>query len=319
MAIDCEVCQELRDTSNIFTLFGITEELCNSLKNNTGLNPNLAVAHDNCTDLTNMIDCLVGRLKEEINIYDPCDYRPMMEILLKNLYTVFTALKCSDCGQWDNIDDLWEQIRLIWIEINELKRQIGLIWTEIDNIYNIINALSGINFITLRRGTDYELYFYNGFHIEEAPGDLNIRLSETNDAWYLQINADTSNASRNLQNDNLNNVQMKHGTNIEEVPLSHMFRVQFLGNYAAINNATNWSNTSGASNGIFNIYPKNLRASWQHSAGAYRNTSRGTGWLFAFASYADGYNTQLYDEYQADTLEGRYLNFTFTMTIGKPS
>lgn len=215
-----------------------------------------------------------------------------------------------------NITNLTNRVTTIEGNISTINNRLTNIDNSIRDIYDILDALSGANYTTLTRGTDYNLYFYNGFTTQEAPSDLTIRISETNSLYYLTIDATTAVATKNLQNPNLMNVEMRHGTNVEEVPLSHIVRVQFIGNYANLNTIANWTNTSGSSNGIWNLYPKASRASWQATIGISRNTSRGTGWLFSWTSFADGYNTQLADWYTGN-LEGRYLGMSLSMTLIK--
>ena len=54
----CEACRNLQEYAPEFVLNGVTENVENSLKNNTGFNP--SSGHDDCQDLNDANDCLVG-------------------------------------------------------------------------------------------------------------------------------------------------------------------------------------------------------------------------------------------------------------------
>lgn len=76
---DCQACEELKTTSPEFVLHGITDKECKSLQKNTGLNPKLPVLHNNCQDLNNMNDCLLGYLGEELTAVNMCDIKDFIQ------------------------------------------------------------------------------------------------------------------------------------------------------------------------------------------------------------------------------------------------
>lgn len=96
--INCSACEDLRQNAPNFTVNGLGDEECSSLANNTGLNP--SSGHDDCTDLNNMNDCLVGTMTDEVNSYALCDWKSFMKALIPNLWTMFKGIICSICGIW---------------------------------------------------------------------------------------------------------------------------------------------------------------------------------------------------------------------------
>ncbi|MGL4695173.1 hypothetical protein [Enterococcus larvae] len=102
----CSACEGLKEYAPNFVVNGITDKECNSLQNDTGLNPDLAPKHNNCQDMNDMLDCLVGTLQDKLPAYDVCDWKEYMDQLMTNLYNMQKALICSDCGQWKKIHEI---------------------------------------------------------------------------------------------------------------------------------------------------------------------------------------------------------------------
>ena len=101
--IDCGACNDLREYAPDFVQNGVTNKICNSLANDTGLNPNLTTLHTDCEDLKDVNDCLVGRMDGEIEAYEVCDWKKYMHKFIPNLYETIKAGICSICGLWKNI------------------------------------------------------------------------------------------------------------------------------------------------------------------------------------------------------------------------
>lgn len=95
---NCSSCEDLRTTSPNFVVNGITDTECTSLKNDTGLNP--SSGHDDCTDLNNINDCLVGNMAEEIEAYDVCDWKEYIKKFVPNVWTTLKSIICAICGLW---------------------------------------------------------------------------------------------------------------------------------------------------------------------------------------------------------------------------
>lgn len=103
--LNCEACAEIKDKIPELAVNGFDETMCTSLKNDTGLKP--SVGHNDCTDLENLNDCLVGNMAEELEDYDTCDWKEFMRNFIPNLWTNLKAIGCAICGIWTNIHNLW--------------------------------------------------------------------------------------------------------------------------------------------------------------------------------------------------------------------
>lgn len=104
--ISCEACEEIRQTDPNLIVNGFTDTECNSLKNDTGLSP--SSGNNDCEDLNNLNDCLVGNGATEVEAYDVCDWKEFMKKFIPNVWTTFKAIICAICGIWTNIHNLWE-------------------------------------------------------------------------------------------------------------------------------------------------------------------------------------------------------------------
>lgn len=108
--IDCNACQELRETSPEFVQSGVTDKVAASLKNNMGLNPGLTVLHDDCEDLNMVNDCLIGRMTDEVEAYDVCDWKDFMKKFVSNLYETLKGIIAAICGLWIKADLLCDSV-----------------------------------------------------------------------------------------------------------------------------------------------------------------------------------------------------------------
>lgn len=101
--MDCNACSTLCETSPEFVTNGVTEKICTSLQNNTGLNPELEVLHENCEDFEVMNDCLIGKMDKEMDSFPNCDWKKFLHKFIPNIYEYLKALNCSLCGAWSNV------------------------------------------------------------------------------------------------------------------------------------------------------------------------------------------------------------------------
>lgn len=95
---NCSACSELREDAPNFINYGLTSTEVTSLQNNTGLNP--SSGNDDCTDLNNMNDCLIGNMETEVDAYEVCDWKTFMKKHIANLWTVLKGIIASICGLW---------------------------------------------------------------------------------------------------------------------------------------------------------------------------------------------------------------------------
>lgn len=105
MATNCKACDDLRTNAPNVLVNGVDATACNSLKNNTGFNP--ATSTDDCADLEDANDCLVGMMEEELDAYDVCDWKEYMAKFIPNVYTVLKGIICAICGLWKNVEKIW--------------------------------------------------------------------------------------------------------------------------------------------------------------------------------------------------------------------
>lgn len=118
--VDCSACTELKENAAEFVQNGVTTTVCNSLKNDTGLNPKLTTLHTDCEDLDTATDCMIGMMEKEIDSYDICDWKDFMKKFINNLTQILKAIICAICGIWTNIHDLWDKVNCVYNAIKKL-------------------------------------------------------------------------------------------------------------------------------------------------------------------------------------------------------
>lgn len=136
----CESCAKLKEQNPEFTQNGISASHCNSLKNDTGLKPSLG--HDNCEDLGDIIDCMLGSVVQQLEGSNPCTWRKFATQLMANLHNIMEANLCSECGQWISIHELERQVALLWAEIALIWAQINALWAKVNDLQSQINAIN---------------------------------------------------------------------------------------------------------------------------------------------------------------------------------
>ena len=104
--VDCSACTDLKEFAPDFVQNGVTNTVCNSLKNDTGLNPTLTTLHNDCDDLDTANDCLIGMMDKEIEAYDVCDWKEFMHKFIPNIHQLTKAEICAICGLWTTAHDL---------------------------------------------------------------------------------------------------------------------------------------------------------------------------------------------------------------------
>ena len=100
---DCTACSDLQTKAPGVVVNGITDGVCTNLKNNEGLNGK----SNDCDDLNDLNDCLVGNMDSELEAYDICDWKDYMHKFVPNVFTVLKGIICAICGIWQNIDKIW--------------------------------------------------------------------------------------------------------------------------------------------------------------------------------------------------------------------
>lgn len=105
---NCTACQDLSNDAPSLILNGLSETECVSLQNDSGLNP--SSGNNDCTDLNNMNDCLIGNLEPELEAYDVCDWKEFTGHFVDNSWTVFKGVICAICGLWTKFHALCQSL-----------------------------------------------------------------------------------------------------------------------------------------------------------------------------------------------------------------
>ena len=116
---DCESCETLRQDAPSLICNGLDDDMCTSLSNDTGLVP--SSGNNDCEDLNNLNDCLIGNMEAETELYSTCDWKDFMKQFIPNLWTVLKAIICAICGIWTNIHNLWDKINEILNNLDKLQ------------------------------------------------------------------------------------------------------------------------------------------------------------------------------------------------------
>lgn len=115
---NCSACNKLQEDAPGFVLNGVTSTHCTNLKNNKGFNS--GSGNNDCTDLNNANDCLIGNMADEIDAYGVCEWKTFTKNFIENLWNVLKAIICAICGLWTNIDNLWTKVNKQDCEIKYL-------------------------------------------------------------------------------------------------------------------------------------------------------------------------------------------------------
>lgn len=118
----CKACDDLKYNAPHFTANGLTDKECESLRNNTGLDPK--AQHDDCEDLNNMNDCLIAGIQEDIEAYDDCDWKLWANDMMTNLFNMIKAIVCVICGLWEEFARVWDKFAQICQALETLLRLI---------------------------------------------------------------------------------------------------------------------------------------------------------------------------------------------------
>lgn len=147
--VNCEACEDIRQNDPSLIVNGFTDAECASLKNDTGLNP--SSGHNDCQDLTNMNDCLIGNEDAELENYEVCDWKAFMHNFIPNLWTLESGIICAICGIWTNIHNLWNKVNEALSKINEALNKANC---AINGTKSLISALNSTT-----QGTAFVRYF----------------------------------------------------------------------------------------------------------------------------------------------------------------
>lgn len=113
----CDSCNNLMELSPQFIQNGVTDNICASLKNNAGFSN--STTRTNCDDLHDANDCLIGKHRQKLKMFDSCEWPGFMEQFIPNLYELEKAIICSDCGQWEKLQVLEDRLEDLCAAVNQ--------------------------------------------------------------------------------------------------------------------------------------------------------------------------------------------------------
>lgn len=116
--INCSACDDLRQEAPSVIVNGLGDEECASLQNGTGLSA--SSDNDNCEDLNNLNDCLIGNLGTEVDAYDVCEWKEFMKKFIPNLWTTLKAIICAVCGVWKHLNGILESVNDLCALVNQV-------------------------------------------------------------------------------------------------------------------------------------------------------------------------------------------------------
>lgn len=187
----CSACDSLKATSSNFIQKGVTDTICANLKANQGFENK---GHNNCTDMHDMNDCLLGGLLEKIDTYDVCDTKEAIRDLEKNLISIIDVMICSDCGQWKEIEKLWAEIQKLWNAIRDLQGKVGKLEGSVGDMYSavekILTNLKNSGAWTQTGDTIFDGHMTDGRNI--ATGNINIFGGSVDGGSYIRTNNGSS-------------------------------------------------------------------------------------------------------------------------------
>ena len=148
---NCEACEDLRQTDPNMIVNGFGDEECASLQNDTGLVP--SSGHNDCEDLNNLNDCLVGNMETEVEAYDVCDWKTFMKQFIPNVWTTIKGIICAICGIWTNIHNLWDKIAEILKQIDKILCMINSI--GLGTTFKITEQPTGGSYVVAGKGCSF--------------------------------------------------------------------------------------------------------------------------------------------------------------------
>ncbi|UNT39192.1 hypothetical protein [Enterococcus faecalis] len=151
MSKNCKSCKDLKNRGiDVDCSFEIGDKECASLGDDKGFNGK----KNDCQDMHDLNDCLLGRADSALDIHDDCDWKGYLKKLVSTLYNLQKMTICAICGIWKKIHWIEEQIEKIWKKIAKMEDDIDNIasqnW-EINTRYGIQESTKGMS-VSINRG-----------------------------------------------------------------------------------------------------------------------------------------------------------------------
>lgn len=109
----CVPCNKLKNESSEFFTNGVTDSVCQSLRQDKGFNP--LSGHNDCEDLSDANNCTILSLIEQLPAYDVCEWKEFMEQYLANQYNMNEAFICVLCGILAKIKNIDSLVSSNWV------------------------------------------------------------------------------------------------------------------------------------------------------------------------------------------------------------
>lgn len=122
----CNDCIDLDENAPDFMLNGVTQAVCNSLRNNTGLNPDPTNTNDNCDELATVVNCKIGSFIDKYTKKGECDALQAVLELAHINEEIYYLMLCSMCGLWEGV----EALRKILQQLRTIN-----VWNNTTNIF----------------------------------------------------------------------------------------------------------------------------------------------------------------------------------------
>lgn len=141
--INCEACETLRVNAAAFVQHGVTNTECNSMANDTGINPNLSPKHNDATDLHTANDCLVGKMNDDIESYNVCDWQDFMHKFMSNLHELLKLMICALGGIWTKIHDLISRVTSLESRMTNVENRLTTVEGDVSNLKGRMTTAEG--------------------------------------------------------------------------------------------------------------------------------------------------------------------------------
>ncbi len=132
----CASCETLEKYNYDFVQKGLTDDMVASLKKDKGLKE--SNGWNNCQDLQDMNDCLIGGMVNDIPSFNSCDLDKALIESLNNIMQLLDAIIAGDCGQWENIWAIWDEIAKIKARLDKIEARLDALEKTSGTMYNAL-------------------------------------------------------------------------------------------------------------------------------------------------------------------------------------
>ena len=142
MSVNCEACEELKVNAASFVNNGVTTTICNSMAADTGLNPSLSPKHTDAADLHKVNDCLIGKMGDDIESYNVCEWQDFMHKFMSNLHELLKLMICAMGGIWTKIHNHDTRIGTLESDMTGVKNRLTAVENTVSGLSTTVGNLS---------------------------------------------------------------------------------------------------------------------------------------------------------------------------------